>query len=282
MPDYNFGIAPVNGAFGQYAFDDLDMDLNYGSYPMYGAGSVFGNGFATTPMMGMGMPMVGGGGYNMQDMYDNMSQQQQYQTDYQIKQQELNRNADLRINAPMEAIKGAAMALKDKITSNEQDQIQEAYERYVNAVAAAYGNADPAVIKARANNLYTNMNNGVSLVQELRQHGHGSATQGFIQSLTFGLYDRNSAEDNISVITGSPVGTTEKTNHNLGRLAGAATVGGIAGGAVKALTKSSKLAAAPGIIGKIAGKMKGKAGLIGLAVAGIAAGISFLTGKVTT
>ncbi len=260
MSDYNLGVVPFGGMYGQYGFDDIDMDLNYGSYPMFGTGSVFGMGFAT-PMMGMG---TGVGGYSNEDFYNNMRQQQQFQTDYTVDQQRLNRNADLKVNAPMEAIKGAAIALKDKIVNNEQDQIQEAYERYVNAVAAAYGGGmDKSIIKARANSLYANMNNGVSLVDDLRQYGHGSATQGFIQSLTFGTYNRYSAEDNVAYVTGSPVGKGEKTKHNLGRLAGAATVGGIAAGIAKACKS-------------------GKAKMIGLIAGGISAAISFLTGKVTT
>ena len=104
---------------------------------------------------------------------------------------------------------------------------------------------------------------GKTIVQQLREYGHGSMTQGFIQSLTFGAFNRKSAEDNVSMITGAPVGTTEKTKHNAGRLAGAATVGAIAGGIAKACKS-------------------GKAKIIGLAAGGIAAAISFITGKVTT
>ncbi len=258
MLNCNLGITPFMGMEG---YDDIDMELNNGAYPMFGTGSVFGSGFANMPMMGMGM---GAGGYNPQDFYNNMRQQQQLQTEYNIEQQQLNRNADLRVNAPLEAIKGTATALKDKIVNNEQDQIEDAYNRFVEAVAAAYGDcADKNILKARANSLYASMNNGVTIVQDLRQHGHGSATQGFLQALTLGTYNRHSAEDNVSYVTGSPVGTSEKTSHNMGRLAGAATVGGVVAGVAKALksTKSVKL------------------GLIG---AGIAAAMSFLTGKVTT
>lgn len=269
MSDYNLGVVPFGGIYNQYGYDNLDLDMNYGSYPMFGAGSIFGAGFATPPMMGGGYY-----GFNYDEFYNNMRRQQQFQTEYNVDQQQLNRNADLRINAPLEAIKGSATALKDKIVNNEQDQIQEAYERYVNAVAAAYGDtSDKKIIRARANSLYASMNNGVSLVQDLRQYGHGSATQGFIQSLTFGLYNRHSAEDNVAYITGSPVGSGEKTKHNLGRVAGAVTVGGIAGGLAKACAKGSS---------KLAKACSGKAKIIGLAAGGLAAALSFLTGKVTT
>ena len=104
---------------------------------------------------------------------------------------------------------------------------------------------------------------GSSITQDIRQHGHGSATQGFIQSLTFGLYNSKSAEDNVSMIPGAPVGTGEKTKHNLGRLAGAATVGAIAGGIAHACKS-------------------GKAKIIGLVAGGVAAAMSFITGKITT
>jgi len=262
MYDYDCGIDPVYSTGASYGYgnydSDYDLDIDNGTYSGYGTGSVFGTGFA-------GMPMMDGtGGYNMEDIYNNLQKQQEYQNDYMVRQQKMTRNADLQVNAPMEAIKGTASALKDKITSNEQDQIQEAYDRYVAAVAAAYGTTpDDSVVKARANSLYASMNNGVTLVQDLRQYGHGSATQGFIQALTFGTYSRHSSEDNVSYITGSPVGTGEKTMHNIGRAAGAATIGGIAGGLAKVLKSS-------------------KAGKIGLIAAGISAAITFLTGKVTT
>ena len=169
----------------------------------------------------------------------------------------------MRINASMEAIKNSATVLKDKIMANEQDQIEEAYKRYVNTVGVAYGEGTKEEIMARANTLYAQMNGGRTLVQDLREYSHGSATQGFIQAATFGMYDRRSAEDNISTITGAPVGTGEKTKHNLGRLAGAGTIGGIAYGIAKACKS-------------------GKAKIIGLAAAGVSALMSFITGKVST
>jgi hypothetical protein len=237
-----------------YDFDDLDM--SGGMYGMYGnmglGGSIF-NGYMTPTM-----------GYN-QNYFDNMKQYQKFNIEYNIDQQKMSRNADMRINASMEAIKNSATVLKDKIMANEQDQIKIAYDNYVNAVANAYGEGTPAEIKARAATLYASMNNNVTLAQDLREYSHGSLTQGFIQSLTFGAYDRNSAEDNISYITGAPVNTGEKTKHNIGRFLGAGTLGGIAGGITKAVGKSS-----------------GKAGIIGGAVAGLSLLMSFITGKVTT
>ena len=174
----------------------------------------------------------------------------------------MQRNADMRINASMEGIKNSAAALRDKIINNEQDQIEEAYKQYVNSVAVAYGDGTPQEIISRAKTLYEQMT-GKSIIEDIRQYGHGSMTQGFIQSLTFGTYNRTSAEDNVSKITGSPVGTGEKTKHNIGRLAGAGTIGGIAYGIAK-------------------GFKSGKAKIIGLIAGGVAAAASFLTGKVTT
>lgn len=232
-----------------YGFDDIDID--YSMYPM-GMG-MGGSIFGMAPMMGAG---------GNQNMFDNMKDYQKFYIDYNIDQQKMQRNADMRINGSMEAVKGAASVLQDKIMNNEQDQIEEAYKNYVNTVGIAYGSGSAQEVTARAKTLYQQMT-GKTIVQQLREYGHGSMTQGFIQSLTFGAFNRKSAEDNVSMITGAPVGTTEKTKHNAGRLAGAATVGAIAGGIAKACKS-------------------GKAKIIGLAAGGIAAAISFITGKVTT
>ena len=207
------------------------------------------------------MPGVSGG--SNQNYFDQLKEYQRFYVDYNVDQQKMNRNADLRINGSMEAIQTTFLTLKDKITANEQSQIEEAYNNYVAAVARAYGDASIPEIKAKAATIYGQLNGGKSIVQDLRDYGNGSFTQGLIHGATFGTYDANSAEDNISKITGAPVGTVEKMKQNVGRLSGAGALGGIAYGIAKACKT-------------------GKAGLIGLAVGGLASVVSFLTGKVTT
>jgi hypothetical protein len=214
-------------------------------------GSIFGNGYMS--------PLTD----NNQNYFDNMREYQKFNVEYNIEQEKLARNADMKINASMEAIKNSARVLKDKIVANEQDQIMEAYEKYVNTVAQAYGEGTPEEIKARATTLYAQMNGNQSIIDDLRQYAHSSTTQGFIQSMTLGGFDRKSAEDNISEITGAPVNTGEKTKQNVGRVAGAATFGTLAYTLSKCLHS-------------------GKAKVIGWAAAGISALMSFITGKVTT
>lgn len=247
----SIGNAQV-GYVNPYYGNNIDY-TDLGDYSAYNT-SIFGPGM---------LPMCGGYGYDMSNYYDNMKNNQQFMIDYNVDQQNMTRNADLRINASIEAVRGAAMILKDKILANEQDQIMDAYNNYVETVRLAYGKGTDSEVKARANTLYADMNGGKTLYQDIRENAHGSATQGFIQTLTFGLYDRKSAEDNISEISGAPVGTGEKTAHNLGRIAGAGIVGGVGYGIAKFLGS-------------------GKAGIWGLAVAGVAALASFITGKVTT
>lgn len=260
------GVSPA-GTF-QYnpyccvGFDDLDM--NFSTYPMVGTGmcgSIFDGGYG----MGMGMmPFAPGIGFgNNSSYFNNMKDYQKFYIDYNVDQQKMSRNADLRINASLERIKGAASVLKDKIVNNEQSQVEQAYRNYVSAVAAAYGQGSKEEIEARAKSLYTQMNGGKTLTEDLRQYGHSSFTQGFLQSMAFSTVYRKSAEDNISKITGAPVGTEEKAKQNAGRLTGAAAIGAAAGGVAKACKS-------------------GKAGIIGLVAAGIAAALSFATGKVTT
>lgn len=257
------GISPVNTfQYNPYFSYDLDYaDLDMSTYPMMGMnGSIF-NGYMGNGMM----PFTPGFYGNNQSYFDNMKDYQKFYIDYNIDQQKMQRNADLKTNASVEGIFGAASVLKDKILQNEQDQIPKAFQAYVDSVARAYGEASPQELKSRALSLYAQMNDGKSLIQDLRENSHGSFTQGFIQSLTFGAYYQNSAEDNISNITGQPVGTGEKTLQNIGRIGGATAVSGL----TYALTKNIA-------------KLKGKAGIIGLATGAIAGTISFLTGKATT
>ncbi len=280
------GVQANAGTFqyNPYMYDFDDLDMSYSTYPIGGMGSIF-DGYNIGMGMGAPMPIAGVGGNN-QSYFDNMRDYQKFYVDYNVDQQRMNRNAELRINASLEKIKGAATILKDKIVNNEQGQIEQAYKNYVAAVAQAYGAADKGEIEARAKTLYAQMNNGKSIVDELREHGHSSMTSGFLQSLMFSTYNRKSAEDNISEITGAPVNTSEKLSQNVGRVAGAATAGAVAGGLVKLCQTGSKAAKTTTQVATNASKFskffKGKAGIIGLAVAGVAAALSFITGKVTT
>lgn len=256
------GVMP-SGTFqyNPYPSYDLDyIDLDYSTYPMGMNGSIF----SEYPGFGL-MPIAPGFTGNNQSYFDNMKDYQKFYIDYNIDQQKMQRNADLRVNASVEGIVGAANNLKDKILQNEQDQIPKAFQAYVDSVARAYGDGSPQEIKSRALSIYAQLNGGKSLIRDLRENSHSSALQGFIQSLTFGAYYRNSAEDNISKITGQPVGTGEKTMQNIGRVGGAATIGGLTYAAARQI-----------------GKLKGKAGIIGLIAGAAAATISFITGKAST
>lgn len=256
-----------------YFYDDMDL-MDYNTINPTLGGSIFGNGLTPT----MPMPMFGMG-YSQEDYYNYLQKNQKLSANYSIDQAKLNRNVDLRSNASLEAVKGAATALKDKIMKNEQDQIKEAYDKYVSTVAMAYGDADPKEIQARAKSLYAQMNGGVTLTQDLRNYGHGSFTQGMLQSITLCTDYRNSAEDNVAYTTNSPVASGEKTSQNVGRIVGAGVIGGVGYGIVKGLGKAAaKSGASTGNMLSI-GK---KAGPIGLAVAAGTALLSFLTGKVTT
>lgn len=260
---------PIAGAFqyNPYAndyFDDLDMNFN--SYSSMTGGSIF-DGYSG---MGMGMMPVGTNGNN-QSYFNNMKDYQKFYIDYNVDQQNMQRNADLRINASLEGIKGAAAVLQDKIKQNEQDQIPQAFQAYLNSVSAAYGEGTEKELKARALTLYQNMT-GKSLIQDLRDNGHSSFVQGMLQSALFSTAYRTSAEDNISQITGQPVGTTDKAEHAAGRLAGAGVVGLAAGGIAKSIAKGATA-------GSKLSKLGGKTGtIIGLAAGAITAALSFITG----
>lgn len=247
---------------GCYDFDDLDLNYsNYGygcGYPGGVQGSIFG-----------GMPYSGMvGSYNNQSYFDNMKQYQQFYSDYYVDQQKLQRNQDLRVNSPLEAIKGKYVILKDKITRGEEDQILKAYKDFSTAVANAYGPGEPSEIGARAATLYATLNGGTSIIDDIRENCRGSFGTGFNGAVTFGTSDTTSAEDLISQITGSEVGSKDKREKFNGRAIGAATVSTVAGIATKSIVhgRSAAKAAAAVKAGKTASKVKG-GGVAGLVIA---------------
>ena len=238
-------------------FDNIDM-ASGSTYPGLMGPSIFGCG-------GIGMPMMGCGGMNSSSYFDNMKQYQKYYNDLNIEQQKMQRNADLQLNGSMEAIQTSAAALKDKIVRNEQDQIMKAYQKYVDCVRHAYGDSTEADIGSRAAILYQQMT-GKSLIEDIRENAHGSTMQGFLNAASFGTYYRNSAEDNISQITGQEVAQGEKDSQNAGRVLGGLTVGGTLFAGLKKLSQMKT----------------GKAAWIGLAAGALATGLAFITGKVRT
>lgn len=217
-PNYFRYTAPVTCP-NNFNYDVINM---YNSYPSSGpsfGGSIFGNNIGMMP----------GGSLDNSTYFDNMRQYQQFYNDYYIDQQQMYRNQQFQVNAPMNSIQQAARNLKDKINQNEQDQIMRAFDAYVATVARAYGESNnPEDIKNQALALYAQMNGGVTLEEDLRAAGHGSFTQGLISGITLGLYGNNSAEDNISQITGQPVGTDENIKKKVGTFLGGICILGLA------------------------------------------------------
>ena len=273
-------IQPLNLGTFQYMpmaspfscdLDRIDM-TSMGSY----TGAMGMNGSIFNPMMGGGFNPMFGMGAPDSSYFDNMKNYQQSWNDYYVDAQKMQRNNDVKLNGAMEAIQETAVNLRDRVAQNEQDQIPEAYNNYLNAVKNAYGDASEEEINSRALSLYTQMT-GKTLVQDLREHGHSSLVQGLIQSLTLNLYGRRSAEDNIAEITHQTVPTGEKTEQNIGRIAGCGIVGAVAYAAAKALAGHT------GAILKGAAKfLTSKAGIIGAVAAGVVALTSIFTSKIST
>ena len=273
-------IQPLNLGTFQYMpmaspvscdLDRIDM-TSMGSY----TGAMGMNGSIFNPMMGCGFNPMFGMGAPDSSYFDNMKNYQQSWNDYYVDAQKMQRNNDVKLNGAMEAIQETAVNLRDRVAQNEQDQIPEAYNNFLSAVKNAYGDASEEEINSRALSLYTQMT-GKTLVQDLREHGHSSLVQGLIQSLTLNLYGRRSAEDNIAEITHQTVPTGEKTEQNIGRIAGCGIVGAAAYAAAKALAGHT------GTILKGAAKfLTSKAGIIGAVAAGVVALTSIFTSKIST
>ena len=110
----------------------------------------------------------------------------------------------------------------------------------------------------------------------MRENGHKSFLQGFIQTATLGMYAQKSAEDNIAEITHQEVPMGEKVEQNIGRIAGVGAIGATAYGITKAVSGNT------GAILKGLGKfLKTKAGIASVIVAGLVAAKTLFSSKVT-
>ena len=244
-----YGMFP-NIYNNQVALNDLtDMEL-YSPIGMVNPmmsmnGSIFGGGLGG--FGGFGgypcMPGLAGGGYNYEDYYKNYEKYQDFMINNQVRQQQKMRNADLKLNSPQEGIVKQASYLHEKIMRNEQQQIQEAYQNFKESVRAMYGDASDEEIANRASTLYKQMT-GLSITDDIRQYGRGSFTQGFLQTVSLGIADKKTAEENVSELTGQPVGRYERGKKIAGNIAGGAVFGGAAaissGYLLKAFCKGMK------------------------------------------
>lgn len=269
-----YGLYP-NIYNNQIAMNDLSgLNLYYPTGmcvdPMLSmSGSIFGGitpGMGMMPGMGMGMPMQmmpptgmmpGAGSNSYEDYYKQYEKYQDFMIDSQVRQQQKMRNANMKLKAPEEGIQGKLSVLQDKIIRNEQQQIKEAFDSYVESVKNLYGDVSDADAKSRAIALYKEATKK-SLLEDIREHGRDSFTQGVIQTMSFGLFNRKTAEETVSELTGQPVGTEENAKKIAGNVVGGALVGGtaigISGWALKGAKIASKSKTAWGIaIGAIAG-----------------------------
>lgn len=262
------GLFQYTPTFMQNCTDIDDIDMISNPYSMNG--SIFGiNGISPIAPNGMGFDPN-------KSYFDNMKDYQKQWNEYYVDQQKINRQNDVQVNAPMEAIRETATNLKDKILHDEQDQIKLAYNKYLNSVKNAYGEGSEEELNSRALSLYTQLNGGKSLVQDLRENGHKSFLQGFIQTVTLGMYAKKSAEDNIAEITHQEVPMGEKVEQNAGRIVGIGTIGAGAYGLTKALSGNT------GKIFKFLGKfLTSKAGIASVVVGGLVAASTLFTSKVT-
>ena len=219
MPGYD--VTAINGLgfmpYNNYANQVGVMNLYDDCYSPMG----FNNGL-------VGFNPTFSGGINYDDYFKQMTDYQNFTSRYQLQYIQNQRNNELQINAPMEGIQGAASVLNEKIVANEQEQIMNAWNSYINAIKVAYPDADSATIKARAKSIYQQIH-GTSLVDDIRAYGDSSFKQGFFEMLTFGLSNRKSAEQNISELTGQPVSRNEYSKQVAGKAVGGATIGAAIG-----------------------------------------------------
>lgn len=213
------GMPMYNNYMNNVMLDDL-CGYNSGIPNMMGMdGSLFNGG--ATPYM----PTFGGG-MNYDSYFKNMEQYQDFMYDSQIRQADRQREVNFRANVPEEVLVKQIDILHEKIIQNEQEQVLPALRSILVSLSETAGNtATQEQLLARADLLYQ-QRYGTPITEDLRKYGNGSATQGFLQTISFGFADNVTAEENIATINGQPVSRWEDTKKILGSAAGGALFGG--------------------------------------------------------
>lgn len=235
---------PVGGYNGSMLNNDLIMAPFLQNYQNQVAALDAYNQLSPDSMSMNGSIMPGfTGSYNYDQFYANMEENQARITDSQIRQSQRMRNVSFQANSPYSAIQKQVKALHTKIIEDEQEQIRDAFEALKASVRAAYdpdGVADEEQIAAQAEQEYYRLY-GKELVEDIKDHSSGSFKQGFLQTITLGMYDGVTAEENVARITGQPVGRKEQSKKLLGNATGGAMLGATGLGILTKLGMFGKL-----------------------------------------
>jgi len=198
-------------------------------------------------------------GFDMGAHLAQIAEQQMKMNEYNHNRMIQERQEGLMNAAPLERLGTAAMDLKTKIVENEQEQIPQALAVYLQAVREAYdpeGTAEEEIIMTRARTLYKEQT-GNDLILDIKEHGHGSFLQGFINGATFDIFGQRTADETVSQITGQDVSTTsknlKKAGNTVGCTAAGAGVGAAVGGIIGAILGCGAASAATAPAGALLG-----------------------------
>ena len=140
------------------------------------------------------------------------------------------RNNEREINTPNDGVQAMVAILQDKVSRDDQKNIMPTFNSLCAAVSKLYPTLDEAAVKTTALTLYAEIT-GVSLAQDIRNHGHGMFVQKFLNGLTFGQLYKGSAEENVEQLTGLPMKDEARAYGVLGKGVGTAvTTAGVTGG----------------------------------------------------
>lgn len=223
-----------NMSFQGSLFDNSTFGNTYG-----GMGCLGCYGF------GYGMPYGGYGPYggNTQGYYDWMFQNQQFNMDYNRRSIEMNRDNEMAVNGPNRIIITKMQNLERRIKGDDQRHIKEAWDDYVEAFARMYPQyaEDPAMLAGTAREYYeqyikTKTNDPYfTMADQLQQYAKPIFIRKLINTASFGLFMKGSAEETARDITGTPMSDRAQNHAAAGRAAGVVTALGTGFGICKLL-----------------------------------------------
>lgn len=231
-PRYDaYGSQPViydNMSFNGSLFDNSTFANTYG-----GMGCLGCYGFGYGGMYGMPYGGYGPYGGNGQNYYDWMYRNQEFNYDYNRRSVELQRENEMAINGTNREIVAKMDTLEKKIKADDQSHIKQAWDEYVEKFAKMYPQYadDPAKLAATAKDhfeqyLRTKNNDPyLTLGDELMKYAKPIFVRKLVNTATFGLFMKGSAEETARDITGSPMTDRSQNHASAGRGAGVITLG---------------------------------------------------------
>ena len=173
-----------------------------------------------------GLGAFGGVLMNPQQYMQNIQQWDNFGVNRQVAAFQNQNNAQFQMQAQNGSIQRQVQILAQEIRANNQDNVKAEYGKLLQAIRASYGSQlqgteeeKELTLKQYADQVYTQMT-GSYMTEDLKAYGRSSFADGFMRTLSLGMGNKTSVDENIEMITGAKRTGASKASNTFGKVLG--------------------------------------------------------------